>query len=112
MFLLDPPEIRELSNFIRMPDRFRHARRTAWANANQGGREIDSFLEGPVFDEAGNLYVTDIPFGRIFQIDPRGQWEQIAQWDGEPNGMKFLSGNRANASGCNTSIDDRITIHL
>jgi hypothetical protein len=31
---------------------------------NQGGRLIDSFLEGPVFDEGGNLYVADIPFGR------------------------------------------------
>ncbi|MGT2491697.1 hypothetical protein ACU4GD_17075 [Cupriavidus basilensis] len=25
------------------------------ADANQGGREIDAFLEGPVFDSAGNL---------------------------------------------------------
>lgn len=91
MFLLHPPEIRELSHFTRMPERFRHVQRTAWSDANQGGREIDSFLEGPVFDAAGNLYITDIPFGRIFRIDPQGQWEQIAQWDGEPNGMKFLS---------------------
>ena len=37
-----------------------------------GGREVDSFLEGPVFDQVGNLYVTDIPFGRIFRIDPQG----------------------------------------
>lgn len=56
-----------------------------------GGREVDSFLEGPVFDNAGNLYVTDIPFGRVFRISPQGEWEQVAQWDGEPNGMKFLS---------------------
>ncbi len=56
-----------------------------------GGREVDSFLEGPVFDRAGNLYVTDIPFGRVFRIDPQGEWELVAQWDGEPNGMKFLN---------------------
>lgn len=93
MFVLNPPEIRELSVFTRMPDRFRQAQRTAWADANQAGRESDSFLEGPVFDDAGNLYVTDIPFGRIFRIDPQGQWDLVAQWDGEPNGMKFLTRN-------------------
>jgi gluconolactonase len=56
-----------------------------------GGREVDSFLEGPVFDDDGNLYVTDIPFGRVFRIDPKGDWDLVAQWDGEPNGMKFLN---------------------
>ena len=65
--------------------------RSAWADANQGGRASDSFLEGPVFDDAGNLFVTDIPFGRVFRISPRGDWDLVAQWDGEPNGMKFLS---------------------
>jgi gluconolactonase len=65
--------------------------RSGWADVNQGGRLADSFLEGPVVDAAGNLYVTDIPFGRIFRIDPAGAWTLVAQWDGEPNGMKFLS---------------------
>ena len=40
--------------------------RSVWADANRGGRAVDSFLEGPVVDPGGNLYVTDIPFGRIF----------------------------------------------
>lgn len=91
MFLLNPPEIRTLEVFTTLPPRYRQPRRTVWGDANQGGREIDSFLEGPVFDDAGNLYVTDIPFGRVFRIDPKGEWELVAQWDGEPNGMKFLS---------------------
>ena len=48
-----------------MPESFRRTgMRSVWADANQGGKPIDSFLEGPVFDDAGNLYVTDIPFGR------------------------------------------------
>ncbi|HEY3048269.1 MAG TPA: SMP-30/gluconolactonase/LRE family protein [Polaromonas sp.] len=91
MFLLNPPEIRTLEVFTTLPQRYRQPRRTVWGDANQGGRESDSFLEGPVFDDAGNLYVTDIPFGRVFRIDPKGEWELVAQWDGEPNGMKFLS---------------------
>ena len=91
MFYLDPHRVRSLEVFTTLPARFRHAARTAWADANQGGREVDSFLEGPVFDAAGNLYVTDIPFGRVFRIDPQGNWELVAQWAGEPNGMKFIN---------------------
>lgn len=92
MFLLQAPEVRQTELFSRMPDRLRRGGvRSEWADANRGGQPTDSFLEGPVFDEAGNLYVTDIPFGRIFRIDPKGQWEQVAEWAGEPNGMKFLN---------------------
>lgn len=92
MFLLQPPQVRETEVFTRLPDRFRRTGvRSAWADANRAGAPTDSFLEGPVFDGAGNLYVTDIPFGRIFRIDPRGGWEQVAEWDGEPNGAKFLT---------------------
>jgi gluconolactonase len=91
MYLLHPPEVRSLEVFSALPARFRQPRRTLWSDANMGGREVDSFLEGPVFDEAGNLFVTDIPFGRVFRINPQGEWELVAQWDGEPNGMKFLN---------------------
>ncbi|MEJ8836815.1 SMP-30/gluconolactonase/LRE family protein [Ramlibacter sp. AN1133] len=92
MILLQPPVVRELEVFTAMPAEFRRTGvRSHWADVNQGGRLADSFLEGPVFDAAGNLYVTDIPFGRIFRIDPAGQWTLVAQWGGEPNGMKFLS---------------------
>ena len=92
MFLLKPPTVRALDVFTSMPDHYRRTGvRSLWADVNQGGRLTDSFLEGPVFDEQGNLFVTDIPFGRVFRIDPQGQWDLVAQWDGEPNGMKFLN---------------------
>ena len=92
MFLLQPAQVRDTEAFTRLPDRFRRSGvRSSWADANRGGQPTDSFLEGPVFDAAGNLYVTDIPFGRIFRIDARGEWEQVAEWDGEPNGAKFLN---------------------
>ena len=90
MFLLQAPQVRELSLFSAMPDALRRPRRSDWADANRGGTPADSFLEGPVFDEAGNLYVTDIPWGRIFRIDAQGAWTLVAEYDGEPNGMKFL----------------------
>ena len=92
MVLLQPPRLRDTEVFTRMPDRLRRGgERSAWADANRGGQPTDAFLEGPVFDAAGNLYVTDIPFGRIFRIDERGGWELVAEWDGEPNGAKFLN---------------------
>jgi gluconolactonase len=91
MFLLEAPKTQTLEMFSAMPNQFRKPKRTAWADANQGGREIDAFLEGPVFDRNGNLFVTDIAYGRVFRIDSKGNWDLIVQWEGEPNGMKFIS---------------------
>lgn len=92
MFFLTPPPIRDAQIFTSLPERYRRKGvRSAWADANRGGMATDSFLEGPVIDDTGNLWVTDIPFGRIFRIDPAGHWEQFAEYDGEPNGMKFCS---------------------
>ena len=38
---------------------------------------------------SGDLFVTDIPYGRIFRISLAGQWQLVAEYDGEPNGMKL-----------------------
>ena len=92
MYWMQPPRVVDFEFFSALPERFRRSgARSLWADANRGGQPADSFLEGPVFDGAGNLYVTDIPFGRIFRIDAAGEWTQIAEYDGEPNGMKLLT---------------------
>jgi gluconolactonase len=91
MFLVQPPSVRETEVHTALPDRFRRkGERSAWADANRGGQSIASFLEGPVCDGDGNLYVTDIPFGRVFRITPSLEWQLVAEYDGEPNGMKRL----------------------
>ncbi len=78
-----------------MPERFRRAgKQTAWADANRGGAPVDCFLEGPAFDRAGNLYVVDIPFGRIFRIAPSGEWTLAVEYDGWPNGLKIAPDGR------------------
>lgn len=46
-----------------------------------------SFLEGPALDREGHLWVTDIPFGRLFRISPQGEWTLACEYDGEPNGL-------------------------
>ena len=89
MTFFSPPRRIETSIFTRLPDQFRKPRRTAWADANQGGREIDSFLEGPSFDRQGRLYITDIPYGRIFRVSAAGAWELVSEYDGWPNGLKI-----------------------
>lgn len=96
MSLYPPPAILEASVWTTMPDRFRRKGTSPeWAAANKPGRQIDSFLEGPSFDRSGNLWVTDIPYGRVFRIDPQGNWDLIVEYDGWPNGLKFHSDGRA-----------------
>ena len=82
-----PPQVIEARVLTRLPDSFRRKRRTEWADANKPGHEVDSFLEGPSFDREGNLYVTDIPFGRIFRISPALEWTLACEYDGWPNGI-------------------------
>ncbi len=94
MTFFAPPRRVETEVFTRLPDRFRRPRRTAWSDANRAGREADSFLEGPAFDRQGRLYVTDIPFGRVFRVSPGGEWEQVAEYDGWPNGLKIHKDGR------------------
>jgi gluconolactonase len=79
----------EVRAFTSLPAKFRKKRRTAWSDPNRQGAPVDCFLEGPSFDRKGNLWCVDIPFGRIFRIDPRGEWELAARYDGWPNGLKI-----------------------
>jgi gluconolactonase len=72
-----------------LPERFRKPMRNEWSDINRGGHAVDAAFEGPCFDAQGRLYIVDIPYGRIFRIDGT-EWELIAQYDGWPNGMKFL----------------------
>lgn len=61
---------------------------SGWINANKPGATVPSFLEGPTFDANGNLWVVDIPWGRIFSISPDGTFSLRAEYDGWPNGMR------------------------
>src|SRR3954466_13780723 len=80
--------------FSALPASFRKKRRTAWSDPNRQGAPVDSFLEGPSFDRSGNLYCVDIPFGRVFRVDPKGEWELVVQYDGWPNGLKIHKDGR------------------
>src|SRR5260370_40910699 len=78
-----------------MPEAFRRkGARTDWADANRRGQSTDCFIEGPAFDADGNLYIGDIPFGRIFRIAPGGKWSLVVEYDGGPNGLKISPDGR------------------
>ncbi|MBI3939059.1 MAG: SMP-30/gluconolactonase/LRE family protein [Betaproteobacteria bacterium] len=95
MSLFAPPQIIETEVFAELPDKYR--RRDAPAEriaAGKGAVPGGCFLEGPSFDRAGNLYLTDIPYGRIFRVSPEARWELVAEYDGEPNGLKIHKDSR------------------
>jgi gluconolactonase len=90
MYLETPPRLIGTEIFSAMPDQFRRkGTATSWADANRPGQAVDCFIEGPSFDARGNLYVVDIPFGRIFKIAPDGEWTPVIEYDGWPNGLKI-----------------------
>jgi gluconolactonase len=95
MYLETPPKLIATTIFTTMPDRFRRKGvATEWANANRPDQPTDCFIEGPSFDAKGNLYVVDIPFGRIFRISPGGNWSLAAEYEGWPNGLKIAADGR------------------
>ena len=94
MYLETPPKLIQTKVFSAMPDEFRRKVRTEWADANRPGQPTDCFIEGPSFDADGNLYIVDIPFGRIFRISPDRKWSLVVEYDGWPNGLKISRDGR------------------
>lgn len=82
----DPPCPIPATLLSRLPEALRRPRPSAWAQANRGGAPVDSFLEGPCFDAAGNLFCVDIPHGRVFRVAGT-EWEAVAEYEGWPNGL-------------------------
>jgi gluconolactonase len=90
MYLDTPPKLIQAETFSAMPDHYRRkGEATSWADANRPGVPTDSFVEGPSFDAEGNLYIVDIPFGRIFKITPDAKWSLAVEYEGWPNGLKI-----------------------
>lgn len=93
MFQSPPRVTAEL--YARLPDALHGTTPSYWSRVQSGNSAIRSFLEGPSFDRDGNLWVTDIPFGRLFRVGPDREFELVFQYDGEPNGLKFHADGRA-----------------
>src|SRR3546814_10457832 len=76
------PPIIPAEPFARIPD-------ALWKSGSRMG-----ILEGPCFDANGNLFVVNVPYGQVFRISPTGDVELVAEYDGEPNGLKIDGAGR------------------
>jgi gluconolactonase len=94
MYLETPPRLIETQVFSSMPTELRRNVRSDWADANRPGAPTDCFIEGPSFDADGNLYIVDIPFGRVFRISPDKRWTLVVEYEGWPNGLKINAAGR------------------
>ena len=81
------PPVIEAQVLTRIPDTLRCRGESDWRGGFTGNFQ-NIFLEGPTCDEDGNLFVTDIPYGRILKVNQHnGDATVCVQYDGEPNGM-------------------------
>lgn len=83
MYFGPPPKLITTEVFASLPERYRVAK--------TAGSKRTNFLEGPSFDRSGNLYCVDIRMSRINRITPQAEWDIVAEYDGEPNGLKIHS---------------------
>jgi gluconolactonase len=94
-FPFPDPVLIDAEVFTELPENLRRRNtRSYWAQRNRGGVPVDSFIEGPSFDLSGNLWFVDIPFGRIMRAAPNGTVTQVAEYDGQPNGLKIDASGR------------------
>jgi gluconolactonase len=90
------PTIVQTTVFARLPE---HPGQldaiSEWTLGQPFGTPTTSLIEGPSFDDHGNLYCVDLPNGRIVRFDPSGAFSLVVQYDGWPNGLKFGKDGRA-----------------
>lgn len=80
---------------FRLPEEYRHkGEPSAWAKMTRPGQQMHSFLEAAFFDDAQNLWLSDVPYGRVFRVTPDGKWELIHRIDGEPHAMRIAPDGR------------------
>jgi sugar lactone lactonase YvrE len=80
------PPVIQAELYVRIPDKLRcPGENPEWQTWSKD--PFDIFLEGPVADKDGGLYVVDIPFGRILYISPSKEVSVCVRYDGEPNGL-------------------------
>lgn len=93
----EPPQVIKTEVAAVMPEAFAKRGRRPGKVTSRYARpqvDVDFYLEGPSFDREGNLYFTDVPHGRIFRMAPGGDIELVAEYDGEPNGLKIHKDGR------------------
>jgi gluconolactonase len=89
-----PPSV-EAKVFVTIPEKFHKPGSNRWIDTQLRGMRLPVYLEGPAFDRDGNLWVVDIPWGRLFKVTPGGDVTCELEYDGQPNGIAFHKDGRA-----------------
>ena len=83
-----PPPLVTAELFVQVPTPLRCIDRDTEWRGGFAKTFKNIFLEGPVADKQGNLFVVDVPYGRILCINTADKSVEVAaSWDGEPNGL-------------------------
>ena len=74
-----PPELIKAETLMSMPKQFRARKRNRVVALNRQGAEVDSFLEGPAFDRAGQPLLRGHPVRPRLpsRISTRQEWELV-----------------------------------
>ena len=77
--------------FSTLPTEFHYTGEpTEWVRVTRPGQRLHSFLEAPCFDADGTLWLVDVPYGRIFRVNPEGRWDLALQYEGEPHAIRAV----------------------
>lgn len=83
------------SQWSQLPDTLHHkGDPSPWAKMTRPGQQMHSFLEAAFFDADENLWLSDVPYGRVFRISPEGEWSTVHQIEGEPHAMRIAPDGR------------------
>ena len=94
--MYEAPPRKKLEVFASVPEGFHvKGKSSTWVSVQLHGAQTPAFLEGPSFDAHGNLWVVDIPWGRLFKLDSAGHMTCELEYDGEPNGLVVHPDGRA-----------------
>ncbi|KAI1865007.1 uncharacterized protein JN550_008553 [Neoarthrinium moseri] len=85
-----PPPVIKAELYVQIPDAKRCIGRESEWRGGFARAFQHIFLEGPVAAANGDLYVVDVPYGRVLRITQDKQVTVCAEWDGEPNGLAPL----------------------
>ncbi|RMY63050.1 hypothetical protein D0865_00095 [Hortaea werneckii] len=86
MNFFSPPPTIMAKLHATLPDSLICREPSEWVGGFAGSYNI-VFLEGPTVGSSDGVFVTDIPHGRILEVDNQGRFTQCVKYDGEPNGM-------------------------
>lgn len=82
-----PPPTIQAEIYARIPSHLRCTGQPTEWRSGSARPASDIFLEGPVYTQNGDLYIVDVPYGRILKIDKNKEVTECIRYDGEPNGL-------------------------